>query len=68
VTPTWQRFEILFVDTHQDPGNGGYKPPANKLTVEQLTAMAIQVNADYSSGHAMPRNFEIWIDDVGFVR
>jgi hypothetical protein len=30
--------------------------------------MAIQVNADYSSGSAQARNFEIWIDDVSFIR
>jgi hypothetical protein len=67
VTPTWQRFQVLFVDTHQDPGNGGYHPPADTLTVGQLTAMAIQINADYSSGHAQARDFEIWIDDVSFI-
>jgi hypothetical protein len=67
VTPTWQRFQVLFVDTQQDPGNGGYHPPSNKLTVNQLTAMAIQINADYSSGHAQARDFEIWLDDVSFI-
>jgi hypothetical protein len=67
VTPTWQRFQVLFVDTRQDPGNGGYHPPADKLTVNQLTAMAIQINADYSTGHAQARDFEIWLDDVGFI-
>jgi len=63
---TWKRFAVQFVDTKQDPGNGGYHPPADRLSVDKLTAMAIQVNADYSSGSAMARNFEIWIDDVGF--
>jgi hypothetical protein len=68
LTPTWQRFQILFVDTKQDPGNGGYKPPANRLTVDKLTAMAIQVNADYTSGAAAARDFDIWLDDVSFIK
>jgi hypothetical protein len=68
LTPTWTRFQILFVDAHQDPGNGGYKPPGDRLTVDKLTAMAIQVNADYSSGHAQARDFEIWLDDVSFIK
>jgi hypothetical protein len=65
---SWQRFQVLFVDARQDPGNGGYKPPSRLLTVDKLTAMAIQVNADYSSGTAKARNFEIWIDDVSFIK
>jgi len=64
----WQRFQVLFADTHQDPGNGGYHTPANMLTVNQLTGMAIQINPDYSSGHAVARDFELWIDDVGFIQ
>jgi hypothetical protein len=64
----WKRFEILFVDTRQDPGNGGYHPPSNTLTVDKLTAMAIQVNADYSTGSAQARDFEIWLDDVSFIK
>jgi len=65
---SWQRIQVLFVDARQDPGNGGYKPPSRKLTVDKLTAMAIQVNADYSTGQAKPRDFEIWIDDVSFIK
>ena len=65
---TWQRFQVLFVDAKQDPGNGGYKAPGDRLTADKLTAMAIQVNADYSTGTAKPRDFEIWIDDVSFIK
>jgi hypothetical protein len=65
---TWKRFQVLFVDTRQDPGNGGYHPPGDRLTVDKLTAMAIQINADYSSGLPQARDFEIWIDDVYFLR
>jgi len=30
--------------------------------------MAIQINADYSTGSARAIDFEIWIDDVHFIR
>ena len=65
---TWKRFQVLFVDTRQDPGNGGYHPPADRLTADKLTAMAIQINADYSTGSAQARDFEIWLDDVTFIK
>jgi hypothetical protein len=65
---TWKRYQVLFVDTKQDPGNGGYHTPANRLTVDKLTSMAIQVNADYSTGSAKARDFEIWLDDVSFIK
>jgi hypothetical protein len=68
VDTTWKRFQVLFVDTKQDPGNGGYHTMADRLTVDQLTAMAIQINADYSSGGAMARDFDLWIDDVTFIK
>jgi len=64
----WKRFEVLFANTKQDPGNLGYAPPTNRLTADKLTAMAIQVNADYSTGSAQARDFEIWLDDVSFIK
>ncbi len=68
IDTSWKRYQVLFVDTKQDPGNGGYHTPANRLTVDKLTAMAIQVNADYSTGTAKARDFEIWLDDVTFIK
>jgi hypothetical protein len=68
IDTTWKRYQVLFVDTKQDPGNGGYHTLANRLTVDKLTAMAIQVNADYSTGSAKARDFEIWLDDVSFIK
>jgi len=65
---TWKRFQVLFVDTRQDPGNGGYHTAANTLDVAHLTAMAIQINADYSTGLPQARDFEIWLDDVTFIK
>jgi hypothetical protein len=40
----------------------------DRLTVDKLTAMAIQINADYSTGSPRARDFEIWIDDVTFIK
>ena len=65
---TWKRFQVLFVDTRQDPGNGGYHTAADRLDVAHLTAMAIQINADYSTGLPAARDFEIWLDDVSFIK
>jgi hypothetical protein len=65
---TWKRYQVLFVDTKQDPGNGGYHTPADRLDVAHLTAMAIQINADFSSGSAVARDFDVWIDDVSFIK
>lgn len=70
IDTTWRRFEVLFADAHQDPGNPGYKtPPADKLDVAHLTGVAIQVNANYdAAGAASANDFEIWIDDVEFIK
>ena len=38
------------------------------MKYDKLTAMAIQVNADYSTGSAKARDFEIWLDDVSFIK
>ena len=65
---TWKRFQVLFVDSRQDPGNGGYHTPDDRLSVDKLTAMAIQINADYSTGSAKARDFDVWIDDVYFIK
>ena len=70
IDATWRRFEVLFADARQDPGNPGYSaPPADKLDVAHLTGMAIQVNANYdAAGVASANDFEIWIDDVEFIK
>jgi hypothetical protein len=68
IDTTWKRFEILFADTRQDPGNLGYHPADDKLTVSALTAMAIQVNANYDTTPKSARDFEIWLDDVYFIK
>lgn len=64
----WRRFDILFADTQQDQYNPGFHTDANKLDSAHLTGMAIQVNADYSSGSAAANDFELWIDDVNFIK
>jgi hypothetical protein len=68
IDTTWRRIEILFADTRQDPGNAGYKGPGDMITKAQLTAMAIQVNPNYDVMPKMARDFEIWLDDVAFIR
>jgi hypothetical protein len=68
IDTTWRRIEVLFADTRQDLGNLGYKGPGDKLSVDKLTAMALQVNPNYDVMPKMARDFEIWIDDVVFVK
>lgn len=68
IDDTWRRFEILFSDTKQDRNNPGQQSPGNKLAVSQLTGMAIQVNSDHSTKPPTANDFEIWIDDVSFVK
>lgn len=65
----WAYVYVLFKDTKQDPGNQGYhRPNADYIDVEHLCAMAIQVNADYSTTPPSPNNFELWVDDIQFLR
>jgi len=64
----WKRFEVLFEDTRQDPGNVGYHTADDKLDLAHLTAMAIQVNVNYDTMPKSARDFEIWLDDVTFIR
>jgi hypothetical protein len=68
IDTTWRRIEILFADTKQDPTNPGYKPTPDQLDVKRLLGMAIQVNANFGTVPPSANNFELWIDDVQFVR
>jgi len=68
IDTTWRRYEILFSDTHQDPGNLGYHTADDKLDAAHITAMAIQVNANYDTTPKSARDFEIWLDDVTFLK
>jgi hypothetical protein len=65
---TWRRFEILFADMKQDSTNPGRQSPGNTLAVSQITGMAIQVNTDHSTTPATPTNWELWLDDVSFIK
>jgi hypothetical protein len=66
----WRRFEILFADAVQDPYSTGYHraPPDDHLDAQHLLGVAIEVSADFSTEPASANDFEIWIDDVAFVR
>jgi hypothetical protein len=68
INTTWKRFEILFADTKQDSTNPGFKPTPDKLDTTRLLGMAIQVNADFSTMPPTANNFELWIDDIQFIR
>jgi hypothetical protein len=67
IDTTWKRFDIFFADTLQDQYNPGFHTDADKLDVQHLTAMAIQVNSTYVSGKATANDFELWIDDINFI-
>ena len=64
----WKRFEVLFAATRQDPGNLGYHTSDDRLDVSELTGMAIQVNVNYDTTPKSARDFEVWLDDVTFVK
>jgi hypothetical protein len=68
IDTTWKRFDIMFADTKQDQYNAGFHTAADVLDVAHLTAMAIQANATYVNGAPTPNDFEIWVDDVNFIR
>jgi len=68
IDTTWKRFDIFFADTLQDPYNKGFVPPGNQLSVKYLAAMDIQVNANFTATDVTPNDFEIWVDDVNFIR
>jgi hypothetical protein len=69
IDTNWKYVYVLFKDTKQDAGNQGYhRPNADYIDLEHLCSMAIQVNSDYSSGAVMPNNFELWVDDIKFLR
>ena len=64
----WKRFDIFFEDTLQDSFNKGFVPPGDKLSVKYLAAMDIQVNANFTATDVTPNDFEIWVDDVNFIK
>ena len=68
IDTTWKRFDVLFTDTVQDPYNAGFHTAEDKLDTKHLTGFAIQVNADFSTNPPTPNDFEIWVDDVNFIK
>ncbi len=71
IDTTWRRFDITFADTSQDQNNApGYLlPNIGHLDLKHLTAMAVQVNAIHNADMSVTANdFDIWIDDVNFIR
>jgi hypothetical protein len=68
IDTTWKRFDVMFADTLQDQYNKGFHTAADKIDTAHLTAMAIQVNADFSTSPPTPNDYEIWIDDINFIK
>ena len=68
IDETWKQFTILFAETKQDRNNLGLRPPADKLVVSELTGMAIQVNSNHDTMPVSANDFELWIDDVTFIK
>jgi hypothetical protein len=64
----WKRFDILFEHTQQDQYNPGFHTEADKVDLQHLTGMGIQVNANFSTTPTTPNDFELWIDDVYFMK
>ena len=76
---TWKRFDVFFADTRQDqynlgfhgavdPNTGAPDLNASNLDVSHVTGMAIQVNANYVNNLPTPNDFEIWVDDINFIK
>jgi hypothetical protein len=64
----WKKIDVLFADTLQDPYNAGFHTTANQLDTAHLTEMAIQVGAIFVGSTPTPNDFEIWVDDVQFIK
>ena len=73
IDTTWKRFDVFFADTRQDQYNQGFHASAQPFTatnidVSHLTSMTIEVTATYVGTTASPNDFEIWVDDVKFIK
>jgi hypothetical protein len=65
LTADWTVFEVPFADAIQDPGN----PSTTRIPTfdkSKITAIQIQINANYVDGGAVPNDFECWFDDLHF--
>ena len=68
IDTTWRRFEILWDDMKQDATNPGRQSPGNKLNVDKITGIRIQVNTNHDTDPPTATNWEMWLDDVSFVK
>ena len=73
IDTTWKRFDVFFADTRQDQYNKGFHDTAQPFTatnidVSHLTSMLVQVGATFVGTTPSPNNFEIWVDDVKFIK
>jgi hypothetical protein len=73
IDTTWKRFDVFFADTRQDQYNKGFHSTtqpftATNIDVSHLTSMSIEVTATYVGTTPSPNDFEIWVDDVEFIK
>lgn len=73
IDTTWKRFDVFFADTRQDQYNKGFHAAvqpftATNIDVSHLTSMSIQVGATFVGTTPSPNDFEIWVDDVEFIK
>jgi hypothetical protein len=67
---TWRQFTIMFADTQQDKDNkpGYLLPEIGHVDLQHLTAFAIQINAHHDGDTVTANDFEIWVDDIYFIK
>jgi hypothetical protein len=63
----WQLIDVKFATATQNPNQTAVPPIAN-IDKTRLTAIQVQIDADYVSGVAQPINFDCYIDDVHFYK
>jgi hypothetical protein len=68
IDSTWRKFEILFEDMKQDATNPGRQSPGNVLNVDKITGIRIQVNTNHDTDPPTATNWEMWLDDVSFLK
>jgi hypothetical protein len=67
VGPTWQVIDVKFATAVQNPGQTPV-PMIPNIDKSRLTAIQVQIDAQYVSGVAQPLSFDCYIDDVHFYK
>ena len=69
IDTTWRRFEILFADMKQDRTNPG-KPVAGQQAGGRRRSPAWRSRSTPTTAptRRRPTNWEMWLDDVSFIK